>query len=269
VIVSQYYARGRGYYHRKANSWLFRRPFSVNSDTPLISFTFDDFPRSALLSGGAILNEFGVAGTYYAALGLMGQDSPVGPIFVREDLRTLVDHGHEVGCHTFGHLNAGTTRPAAFERSILQNRQALAECLPGALFSTFAYPLLPPRPENKRRTGRHFLACRCGNQEINHGVVDLNYLSAFFIEKSTREGIKNIIERNRAMRGWLILATHDVAKNPSPWGCTPELFEQVVADAVGSGARILTVVQALRELSASSRALTHVTGGGAVEAICR
>jgi len=267
-MPSHLYARGRGYYHRKANSLLFRRPFIIKSDVPVISFAFDDFPRSALLTGGAILQRFGAAGTYYAALGLTGQDSPVGPIFLREDLSRLLDHGHELGCHTFGHLNAATTSARMFERSILKNRQALNEWLPGTSFRTFAYPLYPPSPQNKRRTGRHFLASRCGNQEINSGVVDLNYLSAFFIEKSTPGAIKEIIERNRVSKGWLILTTHDVSVNPSPWGCTPELFEQIVADAVNSGARILPVVEALDELSAKSYPHEEVTAGR-IEAIYR
>jgi peptidoglycan/xylan/chitin deacetylase (PgdA/CDA1 family) len=250
VMRSQLYARAWGYYLRKSNSWLFRRPFAINSNVPLISFTFDDFPRSALLTGGAILNRFGVAGTYYAAFGLMGQDSPVGPIFVPEDLEILTGQGHELGCHTFGHFNAATTSPDVFERSILENQQALNHYVPGTSFRTFAYPLYPPRPENKRRTGRHFLGCRCGNQNINERVADLNYLSAFFIEKSRNDpaAIENIIERNRVSNGWLIFATHDVAEKPSPWGCSPELFEHVVAQAVNSGARILPVVQALHEL---------------------
>jgi peptidoglycan/xylan/chitin deacetylase (PgdA/CDA1 family) len=205
------------------------------------------------LTGGTILNRFGLAATYYAAFGLMGKERPEGQIFLPEDLRILLDRGHELGCHTFGHLNAATTSPRVFEDSILENRKALNELLPGTSFSTFAYPLYPPRPQNKMRAGRQFLCCRCGNQDLNRGVADLNYLSAYFLEKSRHnpEAIQDIIERNRLFRGWLILATHDVSKNPSPWGCTPEFFEQVVAHAVNSGARILPVVQALHILSAS------------------
>lgn len=248
------YTRAWGYYIRKSNRWLFRRPLTIKTDVPLISFTFDDFPRTALLTGGAILNRFGVAGTYYAAFGLMGKDAPVGRIFVPEDLSTLFQQGHELGCHTFHHYNSATTKSSVFEESILKNRQALGELVPGASFRTFAYPLLPPRPQSKQRTGRHFMACRCGgDQNFNHGVADLNSLGAFFLEKTSKhpEAIKDIIDRNRAARGWLIFATHDVCSKPSPFGCTPELFEDTVQYAVNSGARILPVAQALDVLRAS------------------
>ena len=41
--------RLQGFYRRKAASLVFRKPFPVTPRKPLISFTFDDFPRSALL----------------------------------------------------------------------------------------------------------------------------------------------------------------------------------------------------------------------------
>jgi hypothetical protein len=44
--------------------------------------------------------------------------------------------------------------------------------------------------------------------------------------------------------GWLIFATHDVAAQPSRYGCTPEFLEQVVQYSVDSGARILPVAKA-------------------------
>src|SRR5947207_11316553 len=86
---------------RRAARAFFARPLAVKSPRPIISFTFDDFPRSALHTGGAILERFGVRGTYYASLGLMGRTAPTGPIFLREDLPVLIAQGHELGCHTY------------------------------------------------------------------------------------------------------------------------------------------------------------------------
>ncbi len=51
-----------------------------------------------------------------------------------------------------------------------------------------------------------------------------------------------------AARGWLVFATHDVEANPSRYGCTPELFERVLRWSVHSGARILPVARALRQI---------------------
>src|SRR6267378_3494118 len=106
--------RLQGYYRRKAASLLFRRPLLIGSEPHLISFTFDDFPRSALLAGGAILNRFGLAGTYYVSLGLVGKQTPTGEMFLPGDLTTLFERGHELGCHTFSHCDSWDTETAAF-----------------------------------------------------------------------------------------------------------------------------------------------------------
>lgn len=226
--------------------FLYRRPLHVATPVPIISFTFDDFPRSALLAGGSILNRFGTVGTYYAALGLMGKQGPPGTMFLAEDLPTLLEDGHELGCHTFNHCHSWKTQPATFERSILENRRTLNEILPGFSFKTFAYPISLPRPGTKRMAGRHYLGCRGGGQTFNAGVTDLNCLSAYFLEQShgNLRAVKNLIDENSRARGWLILATHDVCDSPSPYGCTPDFFEDTVRYAVNSGARILTVARA-------------------------
>src|SRR5438093_12206073 len=115
---------------------LWQRRARLTNRTPVISFTFDDFPRSALEQGGSILQEYGLAATYYAALGLMNSDSPVGRIFSEEHLHDLLARGHELGCHTFDHYDAWNTLPKRFEDSVLRNRQALGRFLPGASFAT-------------------------------------------------------------------------------------------------------------------------------------
>jgi len=246
--------RIQGRYIRDTARFFFRRPAEFKTQIPFISFTFDDFPRSALLTGGAILKHFGLAGTYYASFGLMGKQAPAGPIFLPEDLKVLQEQGHELGCHTFDHYDSWKTDPVVYENSILKNRLSLNEFIPGGSFKTFSYPINPPRARTKRRVGRLFLCSRGGGQAFNVGTTDLNYLSAYFLEKGRDhpEAVKDLIEQNRRARGWLILATHDVCKDPSPFGCTPEFFEHIVQYAVDSGARILPVVQAWEALRASS-----------------
>jgi peptidoglycan/xylan/chitin deacetylase (PgdA/CDA1 family) len=248
-------SRLEGYYQRKAASLVYRRPFAINSNRPLISFTFDDFPRSALLAGGDILNRFGLAGTYYVSLGLASKETPSGQMFTLDDLTTVLEQGHELGCHTFSHCHSWDTKPAAFENSIIENRTALSRLLPGAEFRSFSYPICPPRPMTKAKAANYFLCCR-GNtgQAGNTGTADLNQLLAYFLEK-TRDDVaaaKHLIDRNREARGWLIFATHDVSDRPTQFGCTPKFFEDVVRYAVDSGALILPVVRALEILGAST-----------------
>jgi len=252
--ATRFLERVKNRYRRTAARLLFRRPFTINTSTPVISFTFDDFPRSALWTGGAILQSFGLAGTYFTSFGLMGKQAPTGTMFLDEDVQALLKQGHELGCHTFGHCHSGDTLPQAFEDAVIQNRQALSTLVPGASFHSFSYPISDPRPQNKQRVSKYFACCRCGGQTFNVGQADLNYLSAFFLEQSREnpEAIRNLIDQNQKARGWLIFATHDICETPTPWGCTPELFAGIVRYAVDSGARILPVFQAWEALRASS-----------------
>jgi len=228
---------------RRAARWFGRRPCRIQLESPVISFTFDDFPRSALTNGGAILRQYGFTGTYYACFGLMGQQDSTGEIFQHEDLQELIRQGHELACHTFDHCDSWETTPAEFEASILKNRRAAAQHVPTVTLKSFSYPISWPRPAAKRRVASFFECARGGGQTYNAGVVDLNYLKAFFIEQSRDDfdAIKHIIDDNRLAKGWLIFATHDVSDSQTRFGCAPGLFERIVDYAEQSGADVLPV----------------------------
>jgi peptidoglycan/xylan/chitin deacetylase (PgdA/CDA1 family) len=241
-------------YQRRAARLLFKKPLAIHPERPLISFSFDDFPQSALRLGGAILRESDLLGTYYVSLGLMNAEVESGRMFELSDLNMLREQGHELGCHTFSHCHSGDTDTKSFERAIIENQHALHDLFPGAEFKTFSYPISSPRPWSKKRASSHFLSCRGGGQTFNHGTADLNNLSAYFLEKSRHDInlAKDMIDRNRQAQGWLIFATHDISDNPTPYGCAPGFFEQVVRYAVDSGAKVLPVLDALRELGIDS-----------------
>jgi peptidoglycan/xylan/chitin deacetylase (PgdA/CDA1 family) len=227
----------------------------ITTQRPLISFSFDDFPESAFRVGGAILKHYGLNATYYASLGLIGSDSVSGRMFGPTDLKLICQQGHELGCHTYSHCHSGNTATSTFEKSIIENRSALCKLVPEAEFRTFSYPISCPRPFTKLRTSRHFICCRGGGQTYNFGPTDLNNLAAFFLEKSQDKirPVKELIDQNRQARGWLIFATHDISDNPTPYGCTPTFFDEVVRYAVDSGAYILPVVEALGILMQADR----------------
>jgi hypothetical protein len=64
--------------------------------------------------------------------------------------------------------------------------------------------------------------------------------------------VKRLINHNTSCQGWLIFATHDITDNPSPYGCTPQFFDEVVKYAARSGSLLLTVEKALEEIQAST-----------------
>src|SRR5690349_9535784 len=116
-----------------------RKTVSVRIPAPVISFTFDDFPRSAAVVGSAILNSFGLHGTYYAALGLFGKETEVGTICTMDDLEILLGQGHEVGCHTMDHLLSSEVAVSDLVRNCAKNRHEASKRF-GDCLRNFAFP---------------------------------------------------------------------------------------------------------------------------------
>jgi peptidoglycan/xylan/chitin deacetylase (PgdA/CDA1 family) len=240
-----------------------RRMAHLSPAQPTISFCFDDFPRSAWLAGGEILRHYGAAGTYYASLGLMNRTAATGGIFTAQDLEQLLAAGHEIGCHTFEHSNSWKTTAREFAASIERNQAALEMLFPGVRMRSFSYPYTVPAPLNKAIAGAQFACCRDHGQRNNVGNVDLNLLNSHFLEMKLGgpDAALRAIAENHQQCGWLIFSTHDLSAQPTQWGWTPEWFEQVVRRAAESGARLLSVGNALEMILAESarHSATHVS----------
>lgn len=231
--------------YRETQSRLSQRRLGTMTNTrPLVSFTFDDVPKSSCTLGREILEGFGFRATYYLSLSLMDSEYSIGPAFSRIDLGQIVASGHEIGSHTFGHLDAWSTPAGVFEASLQENQRALDAACPGRVFKTFSYPLSTPHPRIKKVAGDHFLCCRGGGQTFNLRTVDLNLLKSYFIDGRNRDdldGLKKIVDTNCEKRGWLIFSTHDIDGHPSPYGCSPRIFEDLVRHADRSGAGVMPV----------------------------
>jgi peptidoglycan/xylan/chitin deacetylase (PgdA/CDA1 family) len=244
-------SRGLWKYRRMTAKRLCRRMITIKAAFPIVSFSFDDAPRSAFSHGGEILNAYDAKGTFYVCLGMLGGESASGPIASLEDLSRAVKAGHELGCHTFDHKNSWETKPDEFVKSVLRNREVLSEILRETAFKTFAYPICNPRPRTKRKIGELFSCCRGGGQTFNVGKTDLNLLKAFFVDVRngyTAGAVKRVVDKNTEVKGWLIFATHDISDNPSRYGCSKRFFMEVVRHAAQSGALLLPVGEACEHL---------------------
>jgi peptidoglycan/xylan/chitin deacetylase (PgdA/CDA1 family) len=242
--------------HYSLSAVFFTRRVQMRNPVPLISFAFDDFPKSAADTAAAILDEHKLRATYYTSLGLMGKTQPpFGEMFTARDLATVIAAGHEIGSHTFSHLNSWTSRQSDFEQSIAENRDEMKRLFPDVSMRAFSFPHAEPRVMIKRTAARHFHTCRGGGgQTFNRGVVDFKLLKGYFLEKSggNVDAVKTLIDQNRSQNGWLILTTHDVSDKPSKFGCTPAFYRAIVREAVVSGARILPVSEAQEAVEAYS-----------------
>jgi len=232
---------------------VFRRPLRLDLPQPIASFTFDDFPRSALHTGGPLLRRHDAHGTYYASLGLMGAKNEGGPLFTREDIDDLIANGHELGCHTFSHLPARRTDMAVFESDILKNRRRMEEILPGYVLQNFAYPGGELTLRLKRRMRQYAVSSRGTYTGINRHWADLDLLlSQNLYESVPLQHVKDVVDECHERPGWIIFYGHDVREQPSPCGCTPGYLEAVL-QIVSDTCRIMTVREALAFIRGGSK----------------
>jgi peptidoglycan/xylan/chitin deacetylase (PgdA/CDA1 family) len=238
--------RLRSLYYRAVT----QRRIDARSRHGMVSFSFDDFPRSALTVGGEILAAHGVWGTYYVAGGLAGRVEEIGEMFSWADLDACVRAGHEVGAHSFSHMNLTGQSRAALEADLQKNRALLD----GYGVRNFSFPFGHADLAACSLLAGHFDCCRGSNPGINLADSDLNYLKAVPIYDAPIERFLDLIAEARRERGWLIFYTHDIGDSPSRFGCRIEGFEQIVAAAQASGAMVAPVRDCLAELQGGAPA---------------
>jgi peptidoglycan/xylan/chitin deacetylase (PgdA/CDA1 family) len=225
-----------------------RRPAKRGPARPMVSFSFDDAPATAVAEGCGALEAHGLRGTYYVAAELAGRTGPMGLNAAQDDLMQAAAAGHEIACHTYSHLDCGQADRATIEADVERNAATLS-AWGAAPASTFAYPYGDVSLAAKQVLGGRYDLLR----GLHHGLIeagtDLNQAPAVGIEGPegeivVREWIDRAIER----RAWLIVYTHDVVAAPSPFGCTPGALNRLIDHALAHEAEIVTVAEGARRL---------------------
>jgi peptidoglycan/xylan/chitin deacetylase (PgdA/CDA1 family) len=114
--------------------------FRLRNAAPMVSFTFDDLPKSAATTGADLLEAHGARGTFYVSGGLVDIGTGDWPAGDGNDVRSLRRRGHEIGCHTFSHLRVCDLDEASLAEEITRNRDFLRALDPSLEIDTFAYP---------------------------------------------------------------------------------------------------------------------------------
>jgi peptidoglycan/xylan/chitin deacetylase (PgdA/CDA1 family) len=238
------------------------RPVPLGARGPIVSFAFDDFPRTALTTGGRILKSYGARGTYYAAIGLMNCSNDLGEQFRAEDLESLLADGHELASHTFGHVSCRSVSRSTFIREVEKGRRAIEELTGQVDSGNFAFPFGDVTLYAKRALGKSVASCRGIWQGLNGPEVDLNLLRAnsLYGDRDKKDRVEELILENERQGSWLIFYSHDVQDTPSRFGCTPALLDFALSYASRRSARILTVAEVVAELGGSSVVPPRLSG---------
>jgi peptidoglycan/xylan/chitin deacetylase (PgdA/CDA1 family) len=221
----------------------------ANPRGPIVSFSFDDAPSSAASAGAPILEAFGIRGTFYLCGGLLGGQGDLTPLLDRGQAQALARAGHEIGCHTYSHIDVRSIDWPSLEIDLRKNAQTLSE-ISGAAPRNFAYPFGWISFGKKLRLQSCFETCRGIYPGINVGRIDTGLIKAVPLYSSTLddEDVRRWIARAVARSGWLVFFTHDVSETPTPFGVTPDMLRAAVAAAVEAGCACIPMAEAVERL---------------------
>src|SRR5947209_6401358 len=178
-------------------------PFRMRNATPMVSFTFDDVPKSAANVGAAILDAHRVHGTFYVIGSQVGASSPLWEMVEGEDIVALHRHGHEIACHTFSHKRACDIDAGTLSAEVERNQHYLQSLEPSIRIENFAYPFGYGSFLRKRQLKTVFNSCRSIVPGINRSTVDLQFLRAMPLidRRIDRDGIGRALDEARTCNG--------------------------------------------------------------------
>jgi len=223
---------------RRVVQWRKACKANVSPDRPVISFTFDHFPKTAL-NGADIIERHGGRAGFYACTTLINQHSPVmGEMFDAATLAELRQRGHEVGAHTHSHLDCARAPLSKVERDIGENLVALQEAGHFETVSSFAFPHGETTYAAKRWVGDVFVTGRGNLPGINIGECDRSQLRAVELGASAMHRRRALAALKTAIdaKAWLFFFTRDISHTPSEYGAPMELVEELAQRAVEAGA---------------------------------
>ena len=232
--------------------WLARRiikkPLALTAGQGVVTFSFDDAPRTACTTGRKILEDADCLATYYIAGGLMNGEEMGRSCHTAADLQSLRAAGHHLGCHTWGHQRCDLLTRAGMQEEIRRNKAFLTDFGVSENDRHFCYPLGGYHLASKSLVSQHFLSGRLNFGGMQVGVADLNALRALSLYEHLwePESLPALMAAVAANRAWLILYTHDVEETPSQYGCTPQLLRAAVQHALAAGCKVMPVNQAIQ-----------------------
>lgn len=232
--------------NRRLMPFCARKAVQDTLDTPIVSFSFDDCPKSVVENALPAFEKEQWLVTLYMSMGLCGTTNHLGLHMSEDDVLAAYKSGHEIADHTHDHIDATTVSVQNFENNINKN-QARLNALGIPPSETFAYPYGQLNIASKKVIDRKFKGGRGITSHGNAKNIDLNQINSnrLYNDQSYHDLMANISNLKKTPK-WLTIFTHDVRDTPSDFGCRPEQLNAVIAAVKNSGAQVMTVANAIK-----------------------
>ena len=240
---------------RRLTQWRAVAPLCIRPEKTIVSFTFDDFPKSAAEDGADIIESVNGKATYYACSSLAGQHMTTGQQFDAADIVALQASGHEIGAHTHTHLDCSKAKLSDIRKDIALNIRQLND-MGASEVTQFAYPYGETQVPLKRTLARDFETARGVLAGINTPGADRMQLRALQLtpDASTIKRAEAALNAARNSPAWIVIFTHDVARAPSPFGVRSDDLRTLANMADDIDADILSISGAMRKMKAENDA---------------
>ncbi len=233
---------------RRLTPFRARRIIPIKLDRPIVSFTFDDCPKSVVDNALPALEHENWLASLYISMGLCGTTNHLGLHMSESDVVAAHESGHEIGDHTYDHIDATTVSLETFEQSINKN-QARLKALGLPASETFAYPYGQVSLHSKKLVEQRFKGARGIMSRVHSSSADLNQINSNRLYAG--QGYNALLKEISGLQdtpGWMTIYTHDVRETPSKYGCRPEQLSSVISAVKESGAAVMTVANAIKHL---------------------
>lgn len=240
--------------HMAALNALKARPTKCRLKAPLVSFSFDDAPKSAITAGAAMLENAGARGTFYLTGSHCGQSFEGVEQYSAEDVKLLHKNGHEIACHSFGHGRFRGRDDSQLSQDLSHN-QAFFHDLVGAnnlSLDSFAYPYGEFDYQSRELIAERFLCGRGVYRGVNYGTMDFANLRTTPLEKRrfSTKYLQTHLAKAIKHNGWIIFFTHDIADDCTDYGSTPEILQETIDAVNAHGIEIVTVREGAKRVLA-------------------
>ena len=223
------------------------RPVVLKNEKPIVTFTFDDVPETALTEGARLLEQAKARGTFYISTALLGRRTAHWTVIDAEGVRELHRGGHEIGLHGHAHVPVGLRGDREFAADIARNRETLRSIDPSALAENFAYPYGLASFARKLRLSKLVRSSRGVESGVNSGTIDAQFIRSVALGEASigYAELERYLDQAIDNNGWLVFFTHDVGDAPSPYGVSRRMLDYAIEASIRRGIDILTLNAAL------------------------
>ncbi len=213
-----------------------------------LSLAFDDGDASHLTHGVDLLEERGVAGTFFLTTAWVTD---------WDAWTAVASAGHELGSHTVVHPDLTSVSDTQLEDELVASKAAI-EAETGASVRSIAYPFAAADGRVVEAARAYYDAGRLAHEGTPWNPAEpadpLQLVSTAPITTTTASDLRAELADAVAAGGWLIVQVHGIEDSASGWEPVPRVaYEQLLDDALQQDVWIAPLIEVVDHIEGRGR----------------